>query len=97
MARLAARPPGVRLLPFGYPAAEAVLSSLPDNDRYSSVHALRGRELYSATDAFRVILSRMRGGNVFIRTGAYRIYPFVVRHRSTIGRLVPDMSQPPID
>mgnify|MGYP006919638805 FL=1 len=74
-----------------------MLLSLPDNDRYSSVHALRGRELYSATDAFRVILSRLRGGNVFIRTRAYRIYPVVVRHRSTIGRFVPDMSQPPID
>ena len=97
MARRAARPPGVRLLPFGHPAAEAVLSSLPDDDRYSSVHALRGRELYSATHAFRVILSRMRGGNVFIRTRAYRIYPVVVRHRSMIGRFVPDMSQPPID
>ena len=74
-----------------------MLSSLPDNERYSSVHALWGRELYSATHAFRVILSRMRGGNLFIRTGAYRIYPVVVRHRSTIGRFVPDMSQPPID
>ena len=63
----------MRLLPFGHPAAEAVLSSLPETDRYSSVHALRGRELYSATHAFRVILSRMRGGNVLIRTGAYRI------------------------
>jgi hypothetical protein len=39
----------------------------------------------------------MRGGNVFIRTRAYRIYPVVVRHRSMIGRFVPDMSQPPID
>lgn len=97
MARRAARPPGVRLVPFGHPVAEHALAALPPSDRYASVHALDGARLYSATEGFGVILSRLRGGWLLLNTGAFRIYPWVVRNRSRIGRFVPDLPRPPID
>ena len=97
MARRAARPPGVRLLPFGHPEAEHALAALPERDRYASVHALRDGRLYSATNAFGVILTGLRGGGILLNTGLYRIYPWVVRNRSRIGRFVPDLPRPPID
>lgn len=97
MARRAARPPGVRLIPFGHPEAEAALAALPPADRYASVHALRDGRLYSATNGFGIILTALRGGGLLLNTGLFRIYPVVVRNRSRIGRWVPDLPRPPID
>ena len=96
MARRAARPPGVRLIPFGHPVAEHALSALPADARYASVHALVGSRLYSATDAFGIILTRLRGGGALLTTGAYRVYPWVVRNRSMLGKLVPNLPRPPV-
>ncbi len=60
------------------------------------MHAADERGLASATEGFRVILTRLHGGRLFLATGAYRIYPWVVRNRSRIGRLVPNLPRPPI-
>ena len=97
MARRAARPPGVRLLPFDHPDAVRVLSALPPDARHASVHALQGHRLYSATDGFGVILTALRGGSILLTTGLYLVYPWVVRNRTILGRLVPDLPRPPID
>ncbi len=60
------------------------------------MHAADDRGLASATEGFRVILTRLHGGRLFLATGAYRIYPWVVRNRSRIGRFVPNLPRPPI-
>lgn len=86
----------MRLLPFDDPRAVRILSVLPEGVRHGSVHAADGRGLVSGTDAFRLILTRLRGGRLLIRTGVYRIYPWVVQNRSRIGRLVPDLPRPPV-
>ena len=72
-----------------------ILAALPPDARHASVHAADSRGLVSATEAFRLILTRLRGGSVLIGTGAYRVYPWVVRHRMAIGRFVPDLPRPP--
>ena len=84
------------LLPFDDPRAVRILASLPPELRHASVHAADGRGLASATEGFRVILTRLHGGRLFLATGAYRIYPWVVRNRSRIGRFVPNLPRPPI-
>lgn len=96
MARRTARPPGVRLLPFDDPRARRILEVLPEDLRHSSVHVADERGLASATEAFRVILSRLRGGPALAALGLYRLYPWVVRNRSRIGRFVPDLPRPPL-
>jgi len=96
VARRAARPPGVRLLPFDDPRGVRILSALPAESRHASVHAADARGLVSATDAFRLILTRLRGGRLLITTRAYRLYPWVVRNRTRVGRFVPDLPRPPV-
>ncbi|MSO44505.1 MAG: DUF393 domain-containing protein [Thermoleophilia bacterium] len=96
LARWAARPPGVAVLPFDDSRAIAVLAALPDSARHASLHALDGRRLVSATDAFRLALTRMRFGGILIGLGAHRIYPWMVRNRHWIGRLLPDLPRPPV-
>jgi hypothetical protein len=34
---------------------------------------------------------------LLLRTGAYRVYPWVAGHRNWFGRLVPDLPRPPIN
>ncbi len=87
----------MRLLPFDHPAAAAVLASVTPDARHSSVHALDGNRLFSATEGFAVILTRLKGGRMLLATGAYRVYPWAVRHRTTLGRFVPDLPRPSID
>ena len=74
-----------------------MLSFLPPDDRHASVHALQGHRLYSATEGFGVILAALRGGGLLLSTGLYRVYPWVVSNRTTLGRMVPDLPRPPID
>ena len=97
VARRAARPPGVILLPFDHPRAERILAVLPEEARHVSVHTADSRGLASATHAFACILRRLRGGDMLLRTGAYRVYPWVAGHRNWFGRLVPDLPRPPIN
>jgi hypothetical protein len=73
-----------------------ILAALPPDARHGSVHAADARGLVSATEAFRLILTRLRGGGLLIGTGAYRMYPWVVRNRTGIGRFVPDLPRPPV-
>jgi len=61
-----------------------------------SVHAADSRGLASATEAFRLILTRLRGGRLLLATGVHRVYPVVARNRSLIGRFVPDLPRPPV-
>lgn len=96
MARRTARPPGVRLLPFDDPRAVRILSVLPEHLRHASVHVADERGLASATEGFRVILTRLRGGTTLSALGLHRMYPWVVRNRSRIGPFVPDLPRPPI-
>lgn len=96
VARRAALPPGVVLLPFDDPRAVRMLVVVPPERRHSSVHAADGRGLASATEAFRVILTRLRGGRVLMALGAHRLYPWVAGNRTFFGRLVPDLPRPPI-
>jgi len=84
------------LLPFDDPRAERILSVIPAGRRHSSVHAADARGVISATDAFRLILTRLRGGRVLIALGAHRAYPWVAGNRHLVGRLVPDLPRPPI-
>jgi hypothetical protein len=86
----------VRLLLFDDPRAVRILSVVPEAARHSSVHAADARGLTSATEAFRLILTRLRGGEVLLATGLYRVYPWVARNRSIVGRFVPDLPRPPI-
>ncbi len=44
-----------------------------------------------------MILTRLKGGRMLLATGAYRVYPWAVRHRTTLGRFVPDLPRPSID
>lgn len=69
---------------------------LPPEVRHASVHVADDRGLASATEAFRVILTRLRGGRALSALGLYLLYPWVVRNRSRIGRLVPNLPRPPI-
>jgi hypothetical protein len=78
--------------PFGRPAAEDALASLPPEERYSSYHALRDRTLYSATDAARVTLEQLPFGKIATALGAHRLYPVIASNRSRLGRLVPHRS-----
>jgi hypothetical protein len=73
-----------------------ILCALQPDARHASVHAADSRGLVSATEAFRLILTRIRGGGFLIRTGAYKVYPWVVRHRTRIGRFVPNLPRPPV-
>jgi hypothetical protein len=86
----------VRLLPFDDDRAARILSVLPESARHASVHAADERGLASATEAFRLILTRLRGGRALAAMGLYRIYPWVVRNRSHIGRFVPNLPRPPV-
>ncbi len=86
----------MRLLPFDDTRGTRILAALPPEDRHASVHAADSRGLVSATEAFRLILTRVRGGGLLISTGVYRVYPWVVRHRTRIGRFVPDLPRPPV-
>ena len=97
VARRAARPPGVILLPLDDPRAVRILAVLPADARHVSVHAADSRGLASATHAFACILRRLRGGGVLLHTGAYRVYPWVAGHRNWFGRLVPDLPRPPMN
>ena len=96
MARRTAIPPGVRLLPFDDPRAVRILAVLPGELRHASVHAADSRGLASATEGFRLILTRLRGGPVLAALGLHHTYPWVVRNRPRIGRLVPDLPRPPV-
>jgi len=69
---------------------------VPEDVRHESVHAADARGLASATEAFRLILTRLRGGGLLLATGLYRVYPWVARNRSHIGRFVPDLPRPPV-
>lgn len=69
---------------------------VPEQLRHTSVHAADDRGVASATEAFRLILTRLRGGWVLIASGLYRVYPVVARNRSLIGRFVPDLPRPPV-
>lgn len=84
------------LLPFDDPRAVRILEVLPPERRHSSVHAADSRGLASATEAFRLILSRLHGGWLVTGPGLHRVYPRVAGNRSLIGRLVPDLPRPPI-
>lgn len=86
----------MRLLPFDDPRAVRILHVLPEHLRHASVHVADYRGIASATEAFRVILGRLRGGWVLSTLGLYALYPWVVRNRSRIGRFVPDLPRPPI-
>jgi len=69
---------------------------VPEDVRHESVHAADDRGLASSTEAFRLILTRLRGGGLLLATGLYRAYPWVARNRSYIGRFVPDLPRPPV-
>lgn len=69
---------------------------VPEQRRHTSVHAADSRGVTSATEAFRLILTRLRGGRLLLATGLYRMYPVVARNRSLIGRFVPDLPRPPV-
>jgi len=95
-ARRLAQPPGVRMLPFDDPRAVRILAALPPAARHCSVHAADRRGLASSTAAFRLICTRLRGGEILTRTGAYRVYPWVAAHRHWFGHMVPDLPRPPV-
>lgn len=95
MARWAARAPGLTCLPFDHPRAVAVLDVLPPDARHAAFHALDGPRLYSATAAFRELLLRMPAGRLACELGLFRSYPWIVRNRSRLGRLLPDVPRPP--
>lgn len=95
-ARRLAPPPGVVLLPFDDPRAGRILQVVPQDRRHASVHAADARGVISATEAFRLILTRLRGGRLLIALGAHRLYPWVAAHRHHVGRFVPDLPRPPI-
>lgn len=86
----------MRLLPFDDPRARRILEVVPEDVRHESVHAADARGLASATEAFRLILTRLQGGQVLLVTGLYRLYPWVARNRSLIGPFVPDLPRPPV-
>lgn len=73
-----------------------MLRALPDDARHASVHAVDPRGICSATDGFRLILRHLHGGDALTALGLYRVYPWVVRNRRRIGRLVPDLPRPPV-
>ena len=73
-----------------------ILEVIPEDVRHESVHAADARGVASATEAFRLILTRLRGGRVLLATRAYRAYPWVARNRSRIGPFVPDLPRPPV-
>jgi predicted DCC family thiol-disulfide oxidoreductase YuxK len=94
-ARRMARAPGLTCLPFDHPRAVAVLAVLPPDERHAAFHVLDGRRLFSATSGFRQLLLRMPMGRLACALGLYRAYPWIVRHRSRVGRMLPDMPRPP--
>ena len=94
-ARRWARPPGLRCLPFDDPRAVALLSALPPGERHAAFHVVEGHRLYSATGAFMHLLRQLPGGRAACALGAYRLYPWIVRHRTRLGRLLPDTPRPP--
>lgn len=73
-----------------------ILEVVPEVVRHASVHAADARGLASATEALRLILTRLRGGRLLLAIELYRIYPVVARNRSLIGRFVPDLPRPPV-
>lgn len=95
-ARRLALPPGVVLLPFDDPRAVRILQAVPGERRHTSVHAADSRGVISTTQAFRLILTRLRGGRLLIAMGAHRLYPWVAGNRHLVGRFVPDLPRPPI-
>ena len=94
-ARRAARAPGLACIPFDDPRAVAILQVLPDDERHAAFHVLDGHRLYSATAAFHQLLRRMPAGGLACALGLHRMYPWIVRHRTRLGRMLPDMPRPP--
>ena len=95
LARGMARAPGLTCIPFDDPLAVRVLAVLPPDERHAAFHVLDGRRLYSATAGFRQLLLRMPAGWLACAMGAHRMYPWIVRHRTRLGRLLPDVPRPP--
>lgn len=78
--------------PYGHPTAEAILSRLPEERRYTSHHAFRDEVLYSATDAARVTLEGLPLGRIAVAFQLHRLYPLIAGNRGLLGRLVPHRS-----
>jgi predicted DCC family thiol-disulfide oxidoreductase YuxK len=76
--------------PFGHPPAEEHLEALPEDERYTSFHAVAGGLLHSATDAARVVLGSLPFGRVAVAAGLHHGYKLLARYRGVLGRYVPD-------
>ena len=80
----------LRFCPFGQPLAEEALSELPEEVRYTSMHALVNGRLYSGTEGARIVLEKLPLGEISAALGLHQLYPLIARHRPTLGRFVPD-------
>jgi predicted DCC family thiol-disulfide oxidoreductase YuxK len=78
--------------PFGHDFAESHLQRLPVDERYTSMHAVVGERLFSATDAARVVLRVLPFGRLTTAIGLHRGYPLLARFRGVFGRFTPDVS-----
>lgn len=94
-ARAAAAAPGLACLPFDHPRAVMILQALPPDERHAAFHVLDGRRLYSATGAFHQLLVRLPAGRLACAVGLHHMYPWIVRNRSRLGRLLPNVPRPP--
>jgi predicted DCC family thiol-disulfide oxidoreductase YuxK len=78
--------------PFGNPIAEERLAIVPEERRYESFHAATADGIVSGTDAARRTLEALPLGRIATLFGLHNTYPLIVRSRSLLGRLVPDVA-----
>jgi predicted DCC family thiol-disulfide oxidoreductase YuxK len=78
--------------PFGNPISEERLTLVSEDTRYESFHAATSEEIFSGTDAARVTLDALPLGRLATLFGLHNAYPLLVRSRSLLGRLVPDVA-----
>lgn len=76
--------------PFGHSLAEEKLEALPEDERYTSFHAVVDGMLHSATDAARIVLGSLPLGGIAVGLGLHHGYKLLARYRGVFGRYVPD-------
>jgi hypothetical protein len=86
----------VGLLPLADDAADALLASLPEREKFASWHLVQPGGLISSRGGAAVDLldalgyGRLAASASRVEGPIERLYGFVARHRDTLGRLVPD-------
>lgn len=82
----------LRFCPFGHPSAERELLRIAPDERYRSMHAVVGGELFSGIAAARVILRVLPFGSLTTALGIHWGYPLLARFRGVLGRFTPDVA-----